>query len=116
MHWMKKSLTIIFFSVLMLALAWAPAARAAQAPLLPFDRTGDLYVLDSNHGHILRITPAGRVVIELNGEKVKALMGWDTWAGISRHRAMRSSLKLRRPTTTSCRPRTPRRRFLPSHV
>jgi len=48
---------------------------ALGAPLLPFPETEDLLVLDSGSGHVLRISPAGLVGIEINRSEILALTG-----------------------------------------
>jgi len=45
------------------------------APLLPFPETEDLLVLDSGSGHVLRISPAGFVGVEINRSEILALTG-----------------------------------------
>ena len=45
------------------------------APLLPFPETEDLLVLDSGSGHLLRISPAGLVGVEINESEILALTG-----------------------------------------
>jgi len=45
------------------------------APLLPFPETEDLLVLDSGSGHLLRISPAGLVGVEINRSEILALTG-----------------------------------------
>ncbi len=48
---------------------------ASGAPLLPFPETQDLFVLDSGSGHVLRISPAGFVEVEINRSEILALTG-----------------------------------------
>ena len=48
---------------------------ASASPLLPFPETEDLLVLDSGSGHLLRVSPAGSVGIEINRSEILALTG-----------------------------------------
>ena len=45
------------------------------APLLQFPETEDLLVMDSGSGHLLRISPAGLVGVEINQSEILALTG-----------------------------------------
>ena len=45
------------------------------APLLPLPETEDLLVMDSGSGHLLRISPAGLVGVEINESEILALTG-----------------------------------------
>ena len=45
------------------------------APLLPLPETEDLLVMDSGSGHVLRISPAGLVGVEINRSEILALTG-----------------------------------------
>ena len=49
--------------------------KAAMSPLLPFDCTADLFVLDSGSSSILRITPSGTVAIEITKGQIDDIAG-----------------------------------------
>lgn len=61
---------------LLLALLITTLARGAGPPLLPFDCTGDLYVMDTGSEGILRITPSGDVTLALTEAEILAATGW----------------------------------------
>lgn len=69
---MRKHLkTIILLSLFMFCLICsAGKAISATPPLLPFDNTGDLFVLDDGSDNILRITPAGVITIEVTAAQI----------------------------------------------
>ncbi len=48
---------------------------ASGASLLPFPETEDLLVMDSGSGHVLRISAAGFVGVEINRSEILALTG-----------------------------------------
>ncbi len=72
---MKVKIPFILVMALLLTLVPAAIAMAATPPLLPFDQTGDLFVLDSGSGNILRITPAGVVTIEVTKAQIMTATG-----------------------------------------
>jgi len=69
--------TIIFLSLFMFCLTCsADKAISATPPLLPFNNTGDLFVLDHGSYNILRITPSGVITIEVTTAQIMAATGW----------------------------------------
>jgi sugar lactone lactonase YvrE len=61
---------------LSLTLAGTPALTvAATPPLLPFDQTGDLYVLDDGCDCVLRIDPSGAVSVAVTRPQIEAVTG-----------------------------------------
>ncbi len=67
-------LSVFFFSTNTLA---------ATPPLVPFDNTGDLYVLDNGSDGILRITPAGAVSVAVTKAQILSAAGGDPGDNIS---------------------------------
>jgi uncharacterized protein YjiK len=48
---------------------------AAEPPLLPFNNTGDLFVLDDESDAVLRITPGGIVSVHINRQQIQSVTG-----------------------------------------
>ena len=64
------------YTIMILGLfLFAGIAAAATPPLLPFNSTGDLFVMDNGGDNILRITPAGNVSIEVSEAQIMAATG-----------------------------------------
>lgn len=72
---MKVRVLSALVLVLILTLLGGTLSMAATPPLLPFDGTGDLFVLDSGSDNILRITPGGVVTIEVTKAEIMAATG-----------------------------------------
>ncbi len=74
---MKNHLkTTILLSLFMFCLICsADKAISATPPLVPFNNTGDLFVLDHGSDSILRITPAGDITIEVTTAEITAVTG-----------------------------------------
>lgn len=63
---------------LLVVSAWAgvpSSVEAATPPFLPFNRTGDLYILDVGCDCILRVTPAGAVSVAVTQAAIEAAAG-----------------------------------------
>lgn len=70
MRWIIRAL------VLFMVLAGAPALTlAATPPLVPFNQTGDLYVLDDGCSCVLRIAPSGAVSVAVSRTQIEAVTG-----------------------------------------
>lgn len=69
-----RLMTGILVSALAVAGLAAPVA-AATPPLLPFNQTGDLYVLDDGCDCVLRISPAGAVSVAVTEAQIQAFTG-----------------------------------------
>ena len=64
------------FTIMILGLfLFSGIAAAATPPLLPFNSTGDLFVMDNGGYNILRITSAGNVFIEVSEAQITAATG-----------------------------------------
>ncbi len=64
--------------VTMVILSWCVMVSANQAvasPLLPFEFTGDLFVLDTEEGRILRMAPDGTVSVAVTNAQFWRLQG-----------------------------------------
>lgn len=75
---MKRRILPTLSLILLLSLLAATVSMGATPPLLPFDRTGDLFVLDDlrdGEGRILRITPEGDVFVEVTNANIMAETG-----------------------------------------
>ena len=72
---MKAKMFLILALALLLALMPLSVIGAAVPPLLPFDYTSNLFVLDSGSGNILRITPDGTVTIAVTVAEIIAVTG-----------------------------------------
>ena len=72
---MKKPILCALVLVMMAAWLSANSAMAATPPLLPFDSTGDLYVMDEGCDCILRITPGGLVSVEVTKADITTATG-----------------------------------------
>ena len=69
-----KMIRLVIGILLFLFLLGNPPVTSG-APLLPFPETEDLLVLDSGSDHVLRISPAGLVGVEINRSEILALTG-----------------------------------------
>jgi len=65
----------LFVGILLFLFLLGNPSVASGAPLLPFPETEDLLVMDSGSGHVLRISPAGFVGVEINRSEILALTG-----------------------------------------
>ena len=65
----------LFVGMLFLLFLLGNPPVVSGTPLLPFLETEDLLVLDSGSGHVLRISPAGLVGVEINRSEILALTG-----------------------------------------
>lgn len=67
-----KHLKIVFFLFILTVclILQTDKAISATPPLLPFNTTGDLYILDNGSDSILRITPAGVITIEVTAAQI----------------------------------------------
>jgi len=72
---MKVRITSILITALLLTLLLVGITQAAVPPLLPFNSTADLFVLDSGSGSILRITPGGTVTVEVTKAQIEGVAG-----------------------------------------
>ena len=71
--------------VTMVILSWCVMVSANQAfasPLLPFEFTGDLFVLDTQEGRILRMAPDGTVSVAVTNAQILAVTG-ESFVGFS---------------------------------
>ena len=64
-----------FVGILLFLLVLGNPPVASGAPLLPLPETEDLLVLDSGSEHVLRVSPAGLVGIEIDRSEILALTG-----------------------------------------
>lgn len=72
----SMSWLLAFILALSLISMGGPAStEAATPPLLPFDQTGDLYVLDDGCDCVLRISPSGAVSIAVTNAQIMAVTG-----------------------------------------
>ena len=69
-----KTIIVLFLFMLCLICS-ADKTISATAPLLPFNNTGDLFVLDNGSDNILRITPAKVITIEVAKADILAATG-----------------------------------------
>ena len=77
-HNLKKfglTLGALILAAMLVTLLVAGMTQGARPPLLPFDSTGDLFILDSGSGNILRITPDGTVTIEVTKAEIMTATG-----------------------------------------
>jgi streptogramin lyase len=72
---MKARMLFAGVLILVVALLTGVLSMAATPPLVPFDCTGDLFVLEHGCACILRITPAGVVSVEITKAEILAATG-----------------------------------------
>ena len=65
----------LFVGILLFLFLLVNPPVVSGAPLLPLPETEDLLVMDSGSGHVLRISPAGLVGVEINRSEILALTG-----------------------------------------
>ena len=73
---MKVRTSVALGLVLLLVLLAPDASIGATPPLLPFDQTGDLFVLDDGSSSVLRIDAAGTVSVKVAEEEIVATTGY----------------------------------------